>query len=541
MLPALPQRRPLTPEPSHTEHKTRGNARWAFTPPPTGSAFQNAAWETVFPEVQAARPKSLSKQLLLKLGQNTKLGKFLKTAFGKKSTSASWSELEKIDKEIQNHVLRWHQESFNTPHQSISSQHIEQQALAIKTQLLKNHPIAKQFPDLLTEKVQQAMQSPLPYQLFYQNNAVKNVPTTKVVGNAAFLGGYFKAQKKTQSPVLEATRVRTSSGQVYELLNQITPEIRKQLIKQHNMKAELGKLILGEGGAGKVRLARHLDSGNIVAVKKFTLKKSAPKVYAEKEVSQFEKIKEAQNRQTHASSHLLDTMLDFAHVFSKKQTRSDPKSYIFTPLANLGDGDSAAKRIHALYQTRKTAKADRMFLNLSKQYTAAVQELHALGLHHRDIKPKNFLHDRAAQGESIRLADFGVMTEKSRETMYIGGTDRYTPPEAMVRDAAPQYPYHAEKHDLFSLGLSLLELRLGRHASKLSNQNHLTLRYTNGSTQAIRLRFNEHGVCLGVPDHQLQNLDEAHVDNTIAQLLARNPNLRISAETAHRLLNKESA
>lgn len=448
---------------------------------------------------------------------------------------------KQLETEIQNHVLDWHLKHFNTSSLPMADTLLEEKAQALQAQFSNSHPFAKQFPTLLYGIVRNTILSPPPYQLYYNNPKLKNTPSPQMLPNSAFLGGYFKAHKKSQTPRLTATRVRAASGQVYELINQLTPEIRQQLIAQHLMTPTENKLILGQGGYGKVRLARRLDNGEFVAVKKFIMKNSAPKVYAEKEINQFNAIKNAeQDHPASTSNTLLDSMLDFAHVFVPSTVGSNPKSYLFTPLANLGDGEEAGKSIQALRRVGKNKQADQRFLHIATLYTAAVQELHSKGLHHRDIKPKNFLHTQTTEGETIRLSDFGVMLDKRWENDFHGGTERYFPPEMRGRGRGRGTQYHAEKHDAFSLGLSLLELQQEGGTPQHRKQMHLKLRYADGSTQVVQLNFDESSRCEGVPDHLLKNLANDHVDNVIAQLLAHSPDSRISAAVAHQQFDKAS-
>lgn len=444
-----------------------------------------------------------------------------------------------LEQEAKALVLAWHQTCFRGPNLPVSRQQVEAQTEALRAQLLDKHPWAQQNPSLLSDIVSNAMEAPPPYQLYYNNSRLKNIPSRDNTPGAPLIGGYFKANKKTNSPQLQTTQVRTADGQVYELLNRLTPEIRQQLATQHHMHPSQIKLILGQGGYGKVRLAKHLESGELVAVKKFRVKTKAPKAYADKEIEQFNTIQHTSNRpEDQAQNNLLDRLLGFAHVFSPHTHGDQPKSYLFTPLANLGDGEAAGKRIQALLLSGHPEEAEQQLRHMAIQYTAAVQTLHAKGLHHRDIKPKNFLHHRTDRGENIRLADFGVMRNAEWQLIYCGGTDRYLPPEA--KSIQSPTLYDAEKHDAFSLGLSVLELRLDAPSQRPEHERHLHLQYTDGSSKNVHLNFDEFSRCQGVPDALLQNLSPQHIDNAIALLLASNPASRISAAAAHKFLSQEN-
>lgn len=448
----------------------------------------------------------------------------------------SWlSAKDRFEQEVRTHVLTWHETCFQGQNLPVSRQQVEAQIKALHAQLLETHSWAQQNPSLSSTIVRNAMEAPPPYQLYYQHRRLENVPSLDSTPGAPLIGGYFKANKKTNTPQLKATQIRTADGQVYELLNSLTPETRQQLATQHHMRPGTDKLILGQGGYGKVRLARHLESGELVAVKKFKQKNKQPKHYADTEIQQFQTLQQTSSSQEDkAPNDLLDRMLGFSHVFSTHKNGDKPKSYVFTPLANLGDGEKAGKRIQALQLRGRTEEAEQLFRRVATQYTAGVQALHAKGFHHRDIKLENFLHHRTDRGETIRLADFGVMRPAEWQYLYHGGTNRYLPPEAQGSQIETQYD--AEKHDTFSLGLCLLELRIRAPSQHPEHESHLHLQYTDGSSKNVRLHFDEFSRCKGVPDALLQNLSPQHIDNTVALLLASNPASRISAAAAHEFL-----
>lgn len=110
----------------------------------------------------------------------------------------------------------------------------------------------------------------------------------------------------------------------------------------------------------------------------------------------------------------------------------------------------------------------------------AEQALHGLhSLHkerkvHRDIKPHNILLNAKGQ---VKISDFGILSDMHEETnqcQTFVGTIVYMSPE---RIAGQPYSYTS---DIWSLGLSLLSLALGRYAIPHSNHYELITKIHEG-------------------------------------------------------------
>ncbi|MBX7223696.1 MAG: protein kinase [Blastocatellia bacterium] len=96
----------------------------------------------------------------------------------------------------------------------------------------------------------------------------------------------------------------------------------------------------------------------------------------------------------------------------------------------------------------------------------ALAEAHRLGIIHRDIKPENIFLHRTAEGEVVKVVDFGIAKLVGNEsgqdwqnltaTGGIVGTPTYMAPERLRNQ-----PYDG-KSDVYSLGVTVFEMLAGR-------------------------------------------------------------------------------
>jgi eukaryotic-like serine/threonine-protein kinase len=119
----------------------------------------------------------------------------------------------------------------------------------------------------------------------------------------------------------------------------------------------------------------------------------------------------------------------------------------------LIDGPTLADRLAA------GRLADDEVRLVGRELAAALAQVHAQGIVHRDVKPSNVLFDRAGQA---RLGDFGVArvadTTALTATTTTIGTAAYMAPEQVEGLTA------TPRADVYALGLVLLESLTGRRA-----------------------------------------------------------------------------
>ncbi len=87
-------------------------------------------------------------------------------------------------------------------------------------------------------------------------------------------------------------------------------------------------------------------------------------------------------------------------------------------------------------------------MKLATEVTSALAAAHAMGVIHRDVKPRNVLYDAAA--DRYKLTDFGLVKFQDRPSMTATGAMAGTP-EYMSPEQAEGKPLDA-RSDLFSLG-----------------------------------------------------------------------------------------
>lgn len=116
---------------------------------------------------------------------------------------------------------------------------------------------------------------------------------------------------------------------------------------------------------------------------------------------------------------------------------------------------------------------DFMAKKIFLQILDAVEHCHKLGIYHRDLKPENILV--TDQGETVKLADFGLATSEDRSEDYGCGSTFYMSPECLDPSARKPY-YMCAPNDIWSLGVILVNLTCGRNPWKQASLQDSTYR-----------------------------------------------------------------
>lgn len=107
------------------------------------------------------------------------------------------------------------------------------------------------------------------------------------------------------------------------------------------------------------------------------------------------------------------------------------------------------------------------------QILDAVEHCHQLGIYHRDLKPENILV--TDNGETVKLADFGLATADVRSEDYGCGSTFYMSPECLEPTTRKPY-YMCAPNDVWSLGVILVNLTCGRNPWKQASVQDSTYR-----------------------------------------------------------------
>jgi BR serine/threonine kinase len=189
---------------------------------------------------------------------------------------------------------------------------------------------------------------------------------------------------------------------------------------------------LGEGTYGKVKLAAHVATGRLVAIKTvrksdFALKPHL-RVRVEREIS-------------------LMKLLDHPHILTLLEVL-DTDRHMHIVLEYCERGELLDLLI------REQCLAEDAALDAFRQIVYAIDYLHSRSICHRDLKPENILLDGAGR---LCLADFGfarLMRENVAETSC--GSPHYAAPEVMRG-----VPYDGCMADIWSAGVILYALLAG--------------------------------------------------------------------------------
>lgn len=283
----------------------------------------------------------------------------------------------------------------------------------------------------------------------------------------------------------------------------ITTSIPRINIDQVPFEKGIFQKRLGKGSYGTVT-KRVLSNGTLIAVKHFLSDNS-----------------DGINSFTLQEINALQALVDCPFVLQILNVNIIPENLEIDMVVMYHTGD-----LYKFQNDVEFSERLRVFSDILTNMFIALKILRSRGILHRDIKPANILveydhsQNKLIGPVTAYLADFGLShvscpLDSSIEEKDINVyTSIYRPPELLIGDA-----YYNEKADLWALGVSMLELLMGRYMLPLSSaSNDFSL------LNKIYSLLNEHYILTSFEFNDLRNgqteLLNAHID--VIKLLNNN-------------------
>ncbi len=193
---------------------------------------------------------------------------------------------------------------------------------------------------------------------------------------------------------------------------------------------------LGEGGMGMVYRARHIEKGEVVALK-----------VVSKRAARDENVRQRFSREANVGMKL-----DHPNIVATRDA-GEVKGIPYLAL-ELIEGGSLRDRLK-----KKNLFTELEALHMVQDIALALEHAHQKGLVHRDIKPENILFDSSF---AVKLSDFGLVKyaepglSNLTHTGTTVGTPHYISPEQARAEADIDI-----RADIYSLGATLYRLVTG--------------------------------------------------------------------------------
>lgn len=202
--------------------------------------------------------------------------------------------------------------------------------------------------------------------------------------------------------------------------------------------------LIGQGKFGSVVKAQHLKTGDMRAIKKITINSD----------DQLEEIK-------------ILKKLSHPNIVTPLEYCKDANDLFL--VTEYCDGGTLYDRI-----AREGRLDENMCRSFVKQILSGLAYCHQNGIVHRDIKPENLLFDSAGSLGRIKIIDFGVSAQFSKDYFMDKkcGTCYYIAPEIIKGR-------YNEKVDIWSLGVVLFVMMTGRPPVDGDNQVNILMKILN--------------------------------------------------------------
>ncbi len=294
---------------------------------------------------------------------------------------------------------------------------------------------------------------------------------------------------------------RAAKAALSETLRIVTSDLSRALASGRALQVKGYRVIrkIGEGGMSNVFLAERESDGTQVALKILNARPSDDKQLLQRFIQESALISDIDHT-------------NVVKIFDKGFT--DDYAYIAMEYFTGG----------SLKDVIAGGLTPRQALSLLAQATAALAEIHRLGIVHRDVKPANMM--LRADGTMV-LADFGIAkrTEGSMDRTMHGeffGTPYYISPEqANGRPAT-------ERSDIYSLGIIFYEMLMNRRPYVGESIVELISQHAGAPVPRLPRNLEDYqllidGMMAKDPAERLQNADAvlAAIDRVWTQVALR--------------------
>lgn len=204
-------------------------------------------------------------------------------------------------------------------------------------------------------------------------------------------------------------------------------EAKVEVIGNYILSKEVGK-----GTFGVVRLAKHIPTGEKVAVK--ILEKGKVLDLADSE-------------RIHRELHII-RLMRHPSIIDLYEIIETPK-FLFIIMEFATNGE-----LYQYIRAKKTLKEDEAS-RIFAQILIGIEYIHSMGIVHRDLKPENLLLDHKNR---VKIVDFGLSNiyRKNEKLLTACGSPCYAAPEMLSRKE-----YSGVNVDIWSCGVILYTLVCG--------------------------------------------------------------------------------
>jgi len=220
---------------------------------------------------------------------------------------------------------------------------------------------------------------------------------------------------------------------------------------------------IGQGGFGRVWLARNRTTGRLRAVKVIPLRRGGTTDPAGREITSITRLEANLQRQHPHLLNIHHVGKTAEHLFYVMDLADD-----VTGASASADDDYRPATLQSRLQSGPLPSEQ--CETCARQLLDGLASLHRAGMVHRDVKPANCLF---VDGQ-LKLADFGLLTEANPQISRLG-TQKYMPPDGRMDARA----------DVYAAGLVIYEMitglpadsfpRLGERANEIADDATLCL------------------------------------------------------------------